>query len=267
MSKKKSKSVAFDSTTPSFGVGGCEGSISMASLKHQSLIHDYVELQKEVSGLRGSLDSAKQRKQILAAEVRFLRERHRQLSETKNLTVTHEHIAPLPKRTKKPKDQILRVKESRRNGLPPALEQPKPKKKQSIGKQVATCDTSVENIRAIKKTTYNEKDPPTNIFATTIFNKDLKERTFGAIDFPICAFDLNHDSLSQTHPGTFFPRAPIFDLNQVSTGEEDFSSNGEAAKFDPQTDLKLSICRNSGEGSSRVGKRKISWQDPVALRV
>lgn len=32
-------------------------------------------------------------------------------------------------------------------------------------------------------------------------------------------------------------------------------------------DLKLSVCRNAGEGSSRMGKRKISWQDPVALRV
>lgn len=34
-----------------------------------------------------------------------------------------------------------------------------------------------------------------------------------------------------------------------------------------QNDLKLSICRSTGEGSSRGGKRKISWQDPVALRV
>lgn len=33
------------------------------------------------------------------------------------------------------------------------------------------------------------------------------------------------------------------------------------------TDMKLSLCRNAGEGSSRIGKRKISWQDPVALRV
>lgn len=32
-------------------------------------------------------------------------------------------------------------------------------------------------------------------------------------------------------------------------------------------DIKLSVCRNLGEGSSRVGKRKITWQDQVALRV
>lgn len=34
---------------------------------------------------------------------------------------------------------------------------------------------------------------------------------------------------------------------------------------DDQNDLKLSLCRNAGEGSSRVGKRKLSWQDSVAL--
>lgn len=32
-------------------------------------------------------------------------------------------------------------------------------------------------------------------------------------------------------------------------------------------DMKLSICRNMGNGSNRAGKRKISWQDQVALRV
>ncbi len=32
-------------------------------------------------------------------------------------------------------------------------------------------------------------------------------------------------------------------------------------------DMKLSICRNIGSGSNRAGKRKISWQDQVALRV
>ena len=34
-----------------------------------------------------------------------------------------------------------------------------------------------------------------------------------------------------------------------------------------QHELKLSVCRNVGDGSNRTGKRKISWQDQVALRV
>lgn len=36
---------------------------------------------------------------------------------------------------------------------------------------------------------------------------------------------------------------------------------------DDQHDIKLSVCRNVGDGSNRTGKRKISWQDQVALRV
>jgi len=32
-------------------------------------------------------------------------------------------------------------------------------------------------------------------------------------------------------------------------------------------DTELSACRNIGEGSSRMGKRKITWQDQMELRV
>jgi len=32
-------------------------------------------------------------------------------------------------------------------------------------------------------------------------------------------------------------------------------------------DIKLSVCRNVGNGSDRTVKRKISWQDQVVLRV
>lgn len=74
----------------------------------------------------------------------------------------------------------------------------------------------------------------------------------------------------------------ILDLNQISlpNGEEaDFQvaweplpversltrypSEGDA----PGGDLKLSVCRDVGSGTSRAGKRKISWQDQVALKV
>ena len=42
----------------------------------------------------------------------------------------------------------------------------------------------------------------------------------------------------------------------------------EEQRKEQHNDLKLSMCRNVGDGStSRSGKRKISWQDPVALRV
>lgn len=51
--------------------------------------------------------------------------------------------------------------------------------------------------------------------------------------------------------------------------EEDEVQEGlEDQRKEQQNDLMLSICRNVGDGSTnRSGKRKISWQDPVALRV
>ncbi|KAJ0965833.1 hypothetical protein J5N97_026971 [Dioscorea zingiberensis] len=62
----------------------------------------------------------------------------------------------------------------------------------------------------------------------------------------------------------------VLDLNQA------FLPNGEEMEElqmeqDPPkaiaNDIKLSICRDVGTGGNRVGKRKISWQDQVALRV
>lgn len=35
----------------------------------------------------------------------------------------------------------------------------------------------------------------------------------------------------------------------------------------PGTDVKISACRDARGGSSRAGKRKVSWQDQVALKV
>lgn len=74
---------------------------------------------------------------------------------------------------------------------------------------------------------------------------------------------------------------PIFDLNLISgEEEEEFQANIEPMKVEEpkkplmngvideqQKDMKLLLCRNVGNGSNRAGKRKISWQDQVALRV
>lgn len=50
--------------------------------------------------------------------------------------------------------------------------------------------------------------------------------------------------------------------------EEEVQEIIDDQRKDLQNDLKLSLCRNVGDGSTnRSGKRKISWQDPVALRV
>ncbi|KAG6472886.1 uncharacterized protein LOC122030079 isoform X1 [Zingiber officinale] len=63
----------------------------------------------------------------------------------------------------------------------------------------------------------------------------------------------------------------IIDLNQVSLpiGEDmdKYQFDAEPSKVEAN-DIKLSICRDVGHASSnQVGKRKITWQDQVALTV
>ncbi|XP_068652423.1 uncharacterized protein [Aristolochia californica] len=75
---------------------------------------------------------------------------------------------------------------------------------------------------------------------------------------------------------------PLLDLNEVSNPREEneeFQVVWEPLRMDKKlkrcsvegetiaNDLNLSICRDVGNGSSRNGKRKITWQDQVALRV
>ena len=55
---------------------------------------------------------------------------------------------------------------------------------------------------------------------------------------------------------------------QMEEEEEEVQEIVEDQRKDLQNDLMLSLCRNVGDGSTnRSWKRKISWQDPVALRV
>lgn len=49
--------------------------------------------------------------------------------------------------------------------------------------------------------------------------------------------------------------------------EEAKKSTQRVVNEEQHNDIKISICRNIGDGSNRTGKRKISWQDQVALRV
>ncbi|KAJ0266837.1 hypothetical protein HA466_0007650 [Hirschfeldia incana] len=97
--------------------------------------------------------------------------------------------------------------------------------------------------------------------------------------------DLNH-SANETKT-SFEKRVPLFDLNQKISGEEEEeereAKNNERARVEEGSsckrtssienmqqqqhkEMKLSYCRNGGNGSN---KRNVSWQDPVAaaLRV
>ncbi|KAK8950308.1 hypothetical protein KSP40_PGU007247 [Platanthera guangdongensis] len=72
--------------------------------------------------------------------------------------------------------------------------------------------------------------------------------------------------------------AALFDLNQISAPAAEemewFDQNaGMFKRFSREggdalaNDVMPSICRDSGIGTSRSSKRKVSWHDPLALRV
>ncbi|KAH6835943.1 hypothetical protein C2S53_002726 [Perilla frutescens var. hirtella] len=303
---KKSKGVVLDSKTP-FGIGVYDD--AKTRLKYQTLMQDYDELRKEADVMRSKLEASKKRKLMLAAEVRFLQRRYKYLVKTKNTNSSQEQnlvSAPNPlKRTKIIKERLLIGKEASQHRLP-LVPEPNSKKK-----QVALCEAFPVSDQPRKKKSYSGKEAKGHgsslissqasdsnhkgmvhirkellvpNMMTPIIDRTPKKRMFGANDATlrnsVAAFDLNQDSTPSEKEASLPIRAPIFDLNEISTGDEDFQGNVEANKLEEaskslirgineeqQNDLKLSICRNAGESSSRAGKRKISWQDPVALRV
>ncbi|XVE71272.1 hypothetical protein DITRI_Ditri10aG0137700 [Diplodiscus trichospermus] len=54
-----------------------------ARLKHQNLLEEYLELQKEFVSMKKKLQTVNQKRETLLAEVRFLRQRYSYLSMTK----------------------------------------------------------------------------------------------------------------------------------------------------------------------------------------
>ncbi|KAL8040857.1 hypothetical protein ABFX02_10G127500 [Erythranthe guttata] len=278
---KKGKVVIFDST-PSYG-----GVDSKSMLRHQNLMQDYQDLQKETDVMTNKLEAARQRKLILAAEVRFLRQRYKYLVERKNVSPPQEHIhehAPNSlKQTKIRKKKPSIVKQVSLIDASPITDHRPRKKISSHGVKEGTRQNSTPMFTPVSDSNHRgtihvrkEYLAPNLI---PILGRNQNERMlFGANDAvlrkSIAAFDLNQDSGKEA---SLPSKAPIFDLNEISTGDEDIQqSNYETVKKslmrgvneEEQNELKLSImCRNGGEGSSRVGKRKISWQDPVALRV
>ncbi|KAL3629564.1 hypothetical protein CASFOL_026786 [Castilleja foliolosa] len=262
MSKMTKRAVGLDLVSP-YGVSGCED--AKTRLKHTALMQDFLELQKEVDVIRSNLDAGKQRKLMLAAEVRFLRKKYEYFVKTKtsNLSQKGEKFAQptnLPKQTKHSKG--LNKKPAVHHKLPP-IPETKPKKKNYIGKE------RVSLIGQQSLTPVTDFDPKRNIIPVIDLNqKEIVHANDVALRNKALTFDLNHDNNNNLHSGNevfMRRRAPIFDLNEISTGDEDFQF--EALKFEEQNDLMLAVCRNTGEGPSHVGKRKISWQDPVALRV
>ncbi|KAF8052516.1 hypothetical protein N665_1549s0003 [Sinapis alba] len=187
--------------------------------KHQSLMQDYHDLQKETEFKMRKLEMMKQRRSTLDAEVRFLRRRYKHLKQDKTLETS---------------PNVLRLSESG------DLKVPSKRKKETLA--------------------LDNKNPKRSRGNEVLTN---------SIPLP----DLNGDGSSFKVPG--------FDLNQISREEEEPEANGglvvaEATKKamlgngvdDLHGGMKLPICRDVEKELNRAAvKRKVSWQDPVALSV
>ncbi|KAM7252681.1 hypothetical protein ACFE04_001108 [Oxalis oulophora] len=204
------------------------------SFKHQTLMQDYQFLIKDMEFKRKKLEILKHKKLTLMAEVRFLRGRHHQLTQ-------NHSFKPRPHNSK------ARNYNGNKAGLPPLVPRVHLSKK---GKIHHGKDTTLPNqMQSSSK--------------QTVIDLNQKETVDNRIE-----------EMTRNRP-------PVFDLNQISREvEEELQANGEPESLeelkkssirggsDEQlNEMVLAACRTIGKGANRTGKRKISWQDQVALRV
>ncbi|KAK4392738.1 hypothetical protein Sango_2051600 [Sesamum angolense] len=197
---RKSKGVVLESTPP-FGVGGYDD--AKARMKHQALMQEYQELQREVDFMRSKIQAGKQRKRVLTAEVWFLRRRYECLVKTKTMnSIQKEKLTQPPNLT-----QSKSRKEDGHCRLTP-VPKSKSKKKHCIGR-ADIRKTLARNI-------------------TPVLDLNQKERMHGAnetaLKNTIAPFDLNWDNALCRKEASFPSRAPVFDLTKsraVPCGEEE----------------------------------------------
>ncbi|KAK7388384.1 hypothetical protein VNO78_23200 [Psophocarpus tetragonolobus] len=230
-------------------------------LRHQSLLQDYEDLHKETEATRRKLQATKQKKLVLENEVRFLRQRYKYL-------LRH----PIPKR--QPKQEVVKAQ------------------KASIIPKGKNYNRKESTLRAHSTSHLNPNGRISNVAEVPLqktghlFDLNQNARSSSKKDASIHssappALDLNHkERIYSGKEATKKSVTPFFDLNQISREEEELQGNIEPMRIEEpkrstlrvgsdeqHNDIKLSACRSVGDGSNRAGKRKISWQDQVALRV
>ncbi|KAK1316622.1 hypothetical protein QJS10_CPA05g02224 [Acorus calamus] len=230
-------------------------------IKIRDLTEEYEVLEKETEAIQVRLQREKHKKLNLLAEVRFLQRRYKYLLENP------PHIPP-----------PTPFNQSKKPDIPFKSPAPRPPPK-----RFATHDK--KNLPRNP----NQKKPPRHSTQTltsgTLLRRQVQK---GALKrFPsqtpksLPAIPLQRNNHMENEGGRMTPHG-VLDLNQIShlrpeeTGEFQVAweplggeKNLKQALVDGDSesgDVNLSICRDVG-GSSRMGKRKISWQDQVALRV
>ncbi|KAI9125811.1 hypothetical protein K1719_003229 [Acacia pycnantha] len=243
-----------------------------ARFRHQSLLQDYEELLMETDDTRRKLEIMKQKKLILSSEVRFLKRRYQYLMQN-----------PLPKpQPKQDVSQFQKVKtlaqlQKGKSRAPAATS-----KGRNYGKKDLALRPPVPPYSNPKERIPNGVEVTLQKPAPVFDLNQNATRTYSGKDSSLhgSAPMLDLNQMDRIHSGKEASKksiTPFFDLNQISREEEEMEGSVEPMKIEEpkkstlrmlsDDDIKLSVCRNVGDGSNRAGKRKITWQDQVALRV
>lgn len=192
MLKRKMKGVSFESSSSPFSYD--EESRNRFN-KHQSLIQDFNELQKETDAMKKKLHKDKQRKLTLLAEVRFLRRRYKFLMRSQS-----------------------------------------------------------PNTPRIDRDLVRSQAP-------------MSHKESYRMPKPSPVLDLNQISNGEDDVGDYYvshhPEPP---MRMEKKPKRSYSRRVEQQQQHP-SDANMLVCREVMNGSSRPGKRKISWEDQVALKV
>ncbi|KAJ6698651.1 hypothetical protein OIU79_012030 [Salix purpurea] len=231
--------------------------------KHQSLMQDYDELYKETEAKKRKLQMMRQKKLTLMAEVRFLRRRYKYLTQNKSQKPPMKQNLVQPQNLVAANKKLKKEKNSSGNNGSLGLPVPRFDLNQK-GKVYIDRETTLRNPAPIFDLNKKQR---------TLIGKEVALRNTSTIP------DLNQKERTYSiKEVTIRNNTPVFDLNEVSAEEEEQVNGDMLRTEEPKVSLmrgasdeilnerKLSACRNVGNGSSRAGKRKITWQDQVALR-
>ncbi|XP_038712392.1 uncharacterized protein LOC120006428 isoform X2 [Tripterygium wilfordii] len=222
---------------------------------------------------------------------RFLRQRYKHLMQNQSQSSLPERECP---ESSEIRSRNVAIKSSR-NGKKAALPPPVPpfdlnrKGKPYIERQATLKNPAlrppVPPFDLNKKgKTYVERQATFKNPASS-FDLSQKHKSYGAKEVALqdsrSIIDLNEKERIESGKEAAVRNAtPVFDLNQILIDEEELHGNRQplraeelkkssirAGSDEQYSETMLSACRNIGNGPSKSGKRKISWQDQLALRV
>ncbi|KAA3468207.1 U11/U12 small nuclear ribonucleoprotein 25 kDa [Gossypium australe] len=223
--------------------------------KHHSLMQDFDDLFKETEAMRKRVQVLKDKKLTLLVEVRFLKGRHKFLMQNRTSNT------PAEQSFAHSQNKVIRSK-------------PNTEEKKSTGKEhtldrlatgfdlnqkVKTKETTLANpspmfdLNQKQQKVFSEKEEVTLRTRLQALDSYQKER-------PYSEKEATARSMAPTEEEEL-------QANNNSMGVEELKRSSLRIGSDEQhNDIKLSACWNTGNGPNRVGKRKITWQDQVALK-